>query len=84
MNETAIVYAKAEDSVDAARDICEQLTKSLGSEPVDVIILFASPRYDHRVLLESIHERCTAWDAISSMFKPQMANGRDRCCCRHE
>lgn len=58
MNETAIVYAKAEDSADAARDICEQLAKSFGSEPADVIILFASPRYEHAVLLKSIQERC--------------------------
>lgn len=58
MNETAIVYAKAQDGADAARDICEQLTKSFGPEPADVVILFASPRYEHEVLLAAVDELC--------------------------
>lgn len=58
MNETAIVYAKASDSAEAARDICEQLAKTFGPQPADVIILFASPSYEHGVLLGAIDERC--------------------------
>lgn len=56
MTETAIVYSSAEDAAEAARDICAQLEKSFGGQPADVVILFASPRYDHGVLLGVLDE----------------------------
>jgi hypothetical protein len=59
MNKTAIVYTSAGDSAVAARELCEQITHALDHETPDVIVLFASPRYDHGVLLSHLHESCT-------------------------
>ena len=58
MNKTAIVYTSAADSAAAAKDLCEQLTKALDGASPDVIVLFASPRYDHGELLRHLHSTC--------------------------
>ncbi len=58
MNRTAIVYTSAADSAAAAHDLCEQITKKLEGESPDVIVLFASPRYDHPALLRALQTTC--------------------------
>lgn len=58
MNRTAIVYTSAPDSAAAAKDLCEQITRSLENETPDVIVLFASPRFDHAALLAHLDETC--------------------------
>jgi len=51
MTKTAIVYTSAEDSAAAAIDLCTQITRALEGETPDVVVLFASPRFDHPALL---------------------------------
>ena len=58
MNKTAIVYTSAAASEEAARDLCEQITKALDGASPDVIVLFASPRYDHPALLRLLQASC--------------------------
>jgi hypothetical protein len=58
MNRTAIVYTSAPDSAAAAHDLCEQITSKLEDECPDVIVLFASPRYDHGALLRGLQKTC--------------------------
>jgi hypothetical protein len=58
MTETAVVHTNAVDSEDAARELCEGITRELGDEPADAVILFASPRYDHAKLLERLAATC--------------------------
>jgi hypothetical protein len=59
MNKTAIVYTSAPNSSVAAEDLCTQITRALDHETPDVIVLFASPRYDHGVLLSHLERTCT-------------------------
>jgi hypothetical protein len=58
MNQTAIVYTSAPESSEAARDLCEQITRALDGASPDVIVLFASPRYDHTALLQHLEKTC--------------------------
>ena len=57
MNETAIVYTKAKDAGVAARELCEDISRQLRGKP-DLVILFASPRYDQPLLLRALEESC--------------------------
>ncbi len=58
MNKSAVVYTSAEGSADAGRDLCEQISRALDGDEPDAIVLFASPRYDHVPLLESLQSTC--------------------------
>lgn len=58
MTTTAIVYTDAPDTHGAAHDLCVQINKGLNDETADVIVLFASVRYDHAVLLRALNETC--------------------------
>ncbi len=58
MTTTAIVYTSAADDHTAARELCQQITTALGNETPDVIVLFASPRYDHGKLLGELQRTC--------------------------
>ena len=58
MNETAIVYTQAPEAEVAARELCERIAAELTSGPPDLIILFASPRYDQPTLLRALQARC--------------------------
>ncbi len=57
MTETAVVYTSAPDSEEAARELCQGVSATMKGEP-DVLILFASPRYDHGALLRSLTATC--------------------------
>ena len=58
MTESAVVYTSEQDSGAAAHDLCQKLSAALPGAPADALILFASPRYDHRHLLEKINGTC--------------------------
>jgi hypothetical protein len=58
MNKTVIVYTSSKDSAEAATDLCKQITARLDGESPDVIVLFASPRFDHAILLEHLDATC--------------------------
>jgi hypothetical protein len=58
MNQTAIVYTSAAETGAAAKELCAQITKALGDATPDVIILFASPKYDHPELLHHLQATC--------------------------
>jgi hypothetical protein len=57
MKSVAISSAESE-SVAAGRDLADQVQSGLGDSP-DAIIVFASPDYDHRTLLEALNEGCS-------------------------
>ncbi len=58
MTESAIVYTDLEDSVAAAKDLSEKLAAALPGGPPHALIVFASPRYDHAALLETLAASC--------------------------
>ena len=54
MLRTATVYTQAGDSETAARELAAQIAVELEARP-DLIILFASPKYDQPSLLRALH-----------------------------
>lgn len=58
MTESAVVYTDEPDSRKAAHDLCRKATAAMPGAPPDAMILFASPRYDHPVLLQALQETC--------------------------
>lgn len=59
MTESAVVHSNAPDSKDAAKELCQKLTKALPGGPADAIVLFASPVYDQPLLLKALQENCS-------------------------
>lgn len=59
MTETAVVYTDAADAAAAARDLADQISKQLTAPP-DALVVFASPKYDHALLLRTLKELCPA------------------------
>ncbi|GCF09849.1 FIST signal transduction protein [Dictyobacter arantiisoli] len=57
MTETAIVSTQVASSSKAGRDLGQQIVHAMTHVP-DVVILFASPRYEHAVLLAALTEVC--------------------------
>ena len=57
MTDSAVVYTSEKDSKAAARELSGKASAALQGEPPDVMILFASPRYDHPLLLRSLQEQ---------------------------
>lgn len=58
MTQTAAVYTDRSDSEGAGRHLGEQVSELLGNEPPDVVIVFASSRFDHEPLLRAISDTC--------------------------
>ena len=58
MTESAVVYTNEPDSAAAAHDLCRQVSAAMPGDPPDVLVLFASPRYEHPVLLEQLQATC--------------------------
>ena len=54
MTQSAIVYTSAENSTQAAEELCRQVQHSFKGEPPDALILFASSRYDPPALLRAV------------------------------
>lgn len=55
---TAVVYTRELDSANAGCELARQIKAELPGAPPDAVILFASARYDHPVLLRALHEGC--------------------------
>ena len=58
MTRTAAVYTSRTDSAEAGRDLGEQVRNSLGSEPPDAAVVFASSRFEYEALLTALDETC--------------------------
>jgi hypothetical protein len=58
MTESAVVYTSENDSAAAAADLSRKIESALPGSPPDALVLFASPRYEHQVLLRSLQETC--------------------------
>ncbi|MGI8423458.1 MAG: FIST N-terminal domain-containing protein [Chloroflexota bacterium] len=58
MTHTAAVYTDRTDSADAGRHLGEQVREALGADAPDALIVFASSRFDHAVLLAAIADTC--------------------------
>jgi len=56
MTTSAAVFSSMEDSAAAGRDLGEQIRAQLGDEPPDAVVVFASARFDHAVLLAALQE----------------------------
>jgi small ligand-binding sensory domain FIST len=54
MTDSAIVYTQAEDDTVAADELAKQVSAAFAGQAPDALILFASPRYDHPVLLKAL------------------------------
>ncbi|HZH29018.1 MAG TPA: FIST N-terminal domain-containing protein [Azospirillaceae bacterium] len=57
--ETAVAYTRIERSADAGRALGRDLRNTLAGPP-DALVVFASPRYAHRELLEALCGECPA------------------------
>lgn len=58
MTRTAAVHTSRTDSAEAGRDLGEQVVKSLGSEPPDAVVVFASSQFEYETLLTALDETC--------------------------
>lgn len=58
MTRTVTAFTTTSDSVLAGQELGKQIRTSLGSEPPDVVIVFASARYAAEALLASLAETC--------------------------
>ncbi|MBA2586764.1 MAG: FIST C-terminal domain-containing protein [Chthoniobacterales bacterium] len=58
--QSVVVYTAIEDSREAGRSLGEQISKGLGGEAPDAVILFVSPKYDATLLVECVSEGCGA------------------------
>ncbi len=54
----AVVYTDSADTEQAARELSDRIRAELGDEPPDAVILFASPKYEHAMLLAGITSQC--------------------------
>lgn len=60
MTDTAVVWTSVDDSAAAGRELGEKIRAQIGQAPPDAVILFVSPKYDARSLLQGLHTTCTA------------------------
>lgn len=78
----AIVYTKATDSTVASKELAEQVSSKFSGEAPDALIVFASPRYDHSVLLAaldaSLRPRCLVGASSAGEFTSR-AQGDGAC-----
>jgi hypothetical protein len=58
MTKTAAAYTDRTDSVEAGRDLGEQIRQGLEGDAPDGVILFASSRFDYEKLLEAFSATC--------------------------
>lgn len=58
MTQTAAVYTDRFDSTDAGTHLGAQVVEKLGEHPPDVLIVFASSRFDFSALLTALSETC--------------------------
>ena len=58
MTQTAVVYTDIVNSAEAGIFIGEEITRKIGSEPPDVLIVFASSKYDYVQMLKAVNETC--------------------------
>ena len=58
MTKTAAVYTTRSDSEEAGRHLGVQVREALGAEPPDALIVFASSRFNHEVLLTAVAAEC--------------------------
>jgi hypothetical protein len=58
MTSLAVVYSDSDDTEKAAHELSDRIRAELGNEPPDALILFASPKYDHPLLLSALTAGC--------------------------
>lgn len=58
MTESAVVYTCEKDSAAAGLELAGKLNAALKSAPADALVVFASPHYDHGVLLRTLEKEC--------------------------
>jgi hypothetical protein len=54
---TTIAQTSVENAKDAGLELGQSITQKLGSQP-DALIVFASPKYDHKNLLQALQDEC--------------------------
>ena len=55
---SATVFTDREDSEQAGRHLGVQIREAIGDEPPDVVIVFASSRFEYSALLTVLHDSC--------------------------
>jgi hypothetical protein len=55
--QSTVVYTSLENGSEAGRDLGTKIWDALADAP-DAVIIFASPKYDHRALLQALAEAC--------------------------
>lgn len=58
MTESSVVYTRESDSAAAALDLAGKVSVALPGDRPDAMVLFASPLYDHGVLLRTLRGAC--------------------------
>jgi hypothetical protein len=56
---TAVVHTKAEDAARAGTELGERIRTELDGSSPDALILFVSPKYEAKTLLEAVQAACT-------------------------
>jgi hypothetical protein len=73
MIRTATVYTTAEDAATAASELSERLASALDGQP-DLVVLFASPKYDQEQLLAALSERCKPKTLVGASSAGEFTN----------
>ena len=58
MTHVAVAFSDAQESTDAGRELGTQVSEVLAGRVPDALIVFASARYNHRALLDAVHNTC--------------------------
>ncbi|CAN5846618.1 FIST N-terminal domain-containing protein [soil metagenome] len=66
MTQTAAAYTVAIDSRVAGRELGEQIRAAFKNERPDAVVLFASSRFEHEVLLPALTETCSPGVLVGS------------------
>ncbi len=74
MTEFAVVHTDFSESLSAGRALGLQITEAMRQSP-DVVLLFASPLYDHALLLQALKDSCQAPTILGCSSMGEFAPG---------
>ncbi|MBU8894658.1 FIST C-terminal domain-containing protein [Corallococcus sp. M34] len=75
MTESAVVHSNALGSAEAARELCERLEDALPGGAPDALVVFASPSYEHPVLLRALQDALSPRALIGASSAGEFASG---------
>src|SRR5688500_462292 len=75
MTDSCVAHTDIIQSGEAGTFLGSQISRALGSEPADALIVFASPKYDYSELLRSIESACRPKILVGCSSAGEFATG---------